>query len=178
MNPLAPNLQGYSTDTSGNVTGLLMSVTPVAGAKYKLVKAQLIPEIDPATGLKHGQVTARCSVLDKNGYPTPVQVRMAWPGVGPFFENSAMPGSSSGEHVLGYVFHPPAVGLLAFYVGEHNKPESDILTGGGLANGHHTALIVVFQEIGVSDADARVQRLDDWAKKVSLTYPGGPQYVG
>ena len=143
-NPLAPNCQAYSTDANGLVTGVKLGITPVAGATYEAVKVELIPE-----SAAQGQTVAKCSVLDKDGLPTAIPVRMAWPGAGPTFAESGLPGNLNNEHFISNGYDPrTSIGPLALYVGPHNAAQSDIVYGFGLPDKHHVSWIVVFKEKG------------------------------
>jgi len=178
-NPLAPNCQGFSQDASGKVTGIELGITKVENAKYEVYSVRLRDETEAV-----GQTIAACSVLDRNGINTGIQVRLAWPGKGPIFDDSGLPGNPNSTHVISNGFSPPALGPLALYVGAFNAPISDIVYGLGLPFKHHVSFDVVFREKGSTipvdppptDLAARVAKLETWARAISAKYPAGPQY--
>lgn len=141
-NPLAENCREFRTDSSGKVVGIKLGITPVVNSRYKIYSVRLRDEYEA-----QGNTVARCKVLDKNNVDTGVAVRMAWPGQGPQFQESALPGNPSNEHFVSNKFNPEhGVGPLALFVGQHNQPQSDIVYGFGLPAGHHVSFDITFRE--------------------------------
>lgn len=141
-NPLAENCRAFKTDASGKVIGIKLGITPVANSRYEVYSVRLRDEYEA-----QGNTVARCRVLDKNNVDTGVAVRMAWPGQGPQFQESALPGNPSNEHFISNKFNPDhGVGPLALFVGQHNQPQSDIVYGLGLPAGHHVSFDITFRE--------------------------------
>jgi murein DD-endopeptidase MepM/ murein hydrolase activator NlpD len=141
--PRAQNCRVYAQDASGKVTGIELGITHVEGARYEVYSVMMIDEASAA-----GQTIATCRVLDKNGIETGEQARLAWPGRGPTFSDSALSGSGNNVHIISNGFRPPETGPLAIYVGGHNQPISDIIWGFGLPFKHHVSFVVVFKEKG------------------------------
>lgn len=140
-NPLAQNCQGYRKDSTGKVVGVQLGIRSVPNSRYEVYSVRLRDEYEA-----QGNTVARCKVLDKNAVDTGIAVRMAWPGEGPTFQSSALPGNPSNEHFVPNKYWPPSLGPLALYVGAHNQPESDIVYGIGLPEGHHVSFDVIFRE--------------------------------
>lgn len=174
-NPLHENCQAFRTDSNGKVIGVQLGITTVPGAQYELYSVRLRNEIEAV-----GQTIAVCSVLDANGINTGIQVRMAWPGKGPAFESSALPGNPNNTHMITNGYNPPAQGPLALHVGAHNAPISDIVYGLGLPFNRHVSYDVVFRVKSVvvepGDDAERIAKLEQWARDWSRNHPGGPQY--
>jgi len=183
-NPLAPNCQAFSLSPDGKVTGIELGITKVEGALYEVYSVRLRDEVAAV-----GQTIAACSVVDHNGINTGLQVRLAWPGKGPIFDDSGLPGNPNNTHMVANGFTPPNLGPLALYVGAFNAPISDIVYGIGLPLKHHVSFDVVFREKvtvvdppvdpppPTGDDAARIAKFETWAKAVSAKYPGMPQYV-
>lgn len=142
-NGLADNCQAYRKDGTGKIVGVQLGIGIVSGARYEVYSVRLRDEYEA-----QGQTVARCKVVDRNGIDTGIAVRMAWPGQGPTFQASALPGNPSNEHPVVNKFWPPSQGPLAFFVGDHNKPQSDIVYGIGLPEGHHVSYDVIFRYRG------------------------------
>lgn len=174
-NPLHENCQAFRTDSNGKVIGVQLGITTVPGAQYEVYSVRLRDEIEAV-----GQTIAVCSVLDANGVNTGIQVRMAWPGKGPAFESSALPGNPNNTHMITNGYNPPNQGPLALHVGNHNAPISDIVYGLGLPFNRHVSYDVVFRVksiLGEPGDDAeRITKLEQWARDWSRNHPGGPQY--
>lgn len=178
-NPLDVNCTAVKVDSNNKVVGIRLGITPVQGSKYELYRVRMRDEYEAG-----GQTVANCSVLDKNGVNTGLSVRMAWPSPGPQFTDSALPGNPNNQHMITNGFDAnQKVGPLALYVGGHNAPDSDIVFGLGLPWNRHVSFDVVFKERGGvvvppdPDEDARIAKLEAWAKQWSAQYPKGPQYV-
>lgn len=177
-NPLNINCQAFKQDASGKVTGVQLGITTVQGAQYEVYSVRLRDEIEAV-----GQTIAVCSVLDANGINTGIQVRMAWPGKGPMFDGSALPGNPNNTHMITNGYNPPNQGPLALHVGGFNAPISDIVYGLGLPFNRHVSYDVVFRVKGVIDPptdpeeDARIAKLEAWAREVSAYWKGSPQYL-
>ena len=179
-NPLDPNCTEVKVDTNNKVVGIKLGITLVQNSQYELYRVRMRDEYEAG-----GQTIANCSVLDKNGVSTGIQVRMAWPGAGPTFTDSALPGNPNNQHMITNGFDATAkMGPLALYVGNHNQPISDIVFGLGLPWNRHVSFDVVFKEKGSvtlpptdPDTDARIIALEEWALAVSAQYPEAPQYV-
>lgn len=175
-NPLAENCQGFQVDASGRVTGVQLGITKVENARYEVYSVRLRDEIEAG-----GQTIAACSVLDVNGINTGQQVRLAWPGKGPVFEGSGLPGNPNNIHMIANGYSPPNLGPLALHVGGFNAPISDIVYGLGLPFNRHVSFDVVFREKGAiipptDDTAERIAKLEAWARDWSRNHPGGPQY--
>ena len=139
--PRAENCKAYRKDNNGKVVGVELGITPVANSRYEVYSVRLRDEY-----AANGQTIAQCRVLDKSGVDTGIPVRMAWPGRGPHFEASALPGNAQNQHPIVNKYWPPSLGPLAFFVGDHGAPMSDIVYGVGLPEGHHISLDVIFRE--------------------------------
>ncbi len=177
-NPLHENCQGFKVDAAGKVIGVQLGITKVEGALYEVYSVRLRDEYESV-----GQTIAACAVLDANGINTGIQVRMAWPGKGPMFQDSGLPGNPNNTHMITNGYNPPNQGPLALHVGGHNAPISDIVYGLGLPLNRHVSYDVVFKIKGAvvdpptdPDADARILKLEQWAKEVSAYWKGSPQY--
>lgn len=141
---LAENCQGYRVDGNGKVIGVQLGIYAVAGSRYEVYSARLRDEYEA-----NGNRGAYCQVLDKNGVKLGVPVRMAWPwNGGPNFVDSALPGNPNNDHPLSNGYIPPALGPLAFYIGGHNSPASDIVYGVGLPLNRHVSFDIIFRERG------------------------------
>lgn len=182
-NPLNENCQAFRTDNSGKVVGVQLGITKVEGALYEVYSVRLRDEYEAV-----GQTIAACSVLDANGINTGLQVRMAWPGKGPMFQDSGLPGNPGNVHMITNGFNPPNLGPLALHVGGFNASISDIVYGLGLPFNRHVSFDVVFKVKGAvivdptdPDEDEQLRKDVDslmaWAEKMNLYYPQGPQYV-
>jgi len=178
-NPLDENCQGFRTDASGKVTGVLLGITKVEGAKYEVYSARLRDEYEAG-----GQTVAVCSVVDRNGIVTGIQARLAWPGKGPMFENSGLPGNPNNVHVIINPYNPPNQGPLALHDGGFNAPISDIVYGLGLPFNRHVGYEVTFREKGAvidpptdPQEDERIAKLEAWARATSAFWKGAPQYA-
>ena len=141
--PRADNCKAYREDATGKVVGVELGIASVANSRYAVYSVRLRDEYQA-----QGNTVARCQVLDKNGVNTGIAVRMAWPGQGPTFQASALPGNPSNEHFVPNKYWPPDKGPLAFFVGGHNAPISDIVYGVGLPKGHHVSFDIIFRERG------------------------------
>lgn len=183
-NPLADNCQGFRTDSSGKVVGVQLGITKVEGALYEVYSVRLRDEYEAV-----GQTIAACSVLDASGINTGLQVRMAWPGRGPAFQDSGLPGNPNNVHMIANGYNPgttdnPNLGPLALHVGGFNASISDIVYGLGLPLNRHVSYDVVFRVKGVvapppppdDDTAARVAKLEAWARATSAYWKGSPQY--
>lgn len=180
-NPLADNCQGFRTDSSGKVVGVQLGITKVEGALYEVYSVRLRDEYEAV-----GQTIAACSVLDANGINTGLQVRMAWPGRGPMFQDSGVPGNPNNVHMIANGYSPPKEGPLALHVGGFNAPISDIVYGLGLPLNRHVSYDVVFRAKGAivvpppdDDTAARLAKFEAWARATSIYWQpkGAPQYV-
>lgn len=176
-NPLAANCQSFQVNANGQVIGVELGITPVAGAKYEVHSVRLRDEIEA-----NGQTVAACSVYDAQGFPTGEQVRLTWPGKEPPFQDSGLPGNPNNVHVIANGYTPPKLGPLALHVGGFNAPTSDIIYGLGLPFNRHVSFDVVFRAKSIvvppdPTEDARIAKLETWARAISARYPEGPQYV-
>lgn len=178
-NPLAENCQAFKMDSSNKVIGVQLGITKVEGALYEVYSVRLRDEYEAV-----GQTIAACSVLDANGINTGLQVRMAWPGKGPMFEASGLPGNPTNTHVVSNGYNPPNLGPLALHVGVFNASISDIVYGIGLPFNRHVSFDVVFRVKGAiivpppdPTEDARIAKLEAWARAMSAYWKGSPQYV-
>ena len=177
-NPLHENCQAFRTDASGKVTGVALGITKVEGALYEVYSVRLRDENEAV-----GQTIAACSVLDANGINTGIQVRLAWPGKGPMFQDSGLPGNPTNTHIISNGYSPPNQGPLALHVGGFNASISDIVYGLGLPLNRHVSFDVVFRvKSAVIDPptdpveDARIAKLETWARATSVYWKGAPQY--
>ncbi|MCB0060544.1 MAG: hypothetical protein KDE19_00445 [Caldilineaceae bacterium] len=196
--PRAENCKAFKVDSNSKVVGVELGITPVTGSIYEVYSVRLRDEYEAG-----GQTIAACSVLDKNGINTGIQVRLTWPGKEPPFDGSGLPGNPTNTHVITNSYNPPKLGPLALHVGEFNAPVSDIVYGLGLPFSRHISFDVVFRERGgvtppptgdldervtvleidvtdlnqrVGAQEGRVANLQAWARAVSAANPGGPQY--
>lgn len=154
-NPLDPKCQAFAVNSAGQVVGVKLAIREVAGAKYVLKSVTLQDETT-----QQGTTVANCSVLNKDGINTGLLVRMAWPGAGPFWDASALPGNNDNRHMITNGYNPGVdgqnMGPLALFVGTQNSPESDVLYGLGLPMNRHVSYTVVFQERGAVVVDPPV----------------------
>lgn len=176
-NPLDVNCQAFKLDSNSRVIGVELGITKVENAKYELYRVRLRDEIESG-----GQTIAACSVLDTNGINTGQQVRMAWPGKGPIFDASGLPGNPNSVHIVTNGYAPPKLGPLAFHVGGFNASISDILYGVGLPNNRHVSFDIVFIEKGTiikpdDDLITEMKKFKAWAIATSAYWKGSPQYV-
>jgi len=149
MNPLDENCREFRVDGVGKVIGVKLGITPVAGSEYEVYSVRLDDEYEA-----QGQTIARCFVYDENRMITGLPVRLAWPGAGPTFSASGLPGNPNNVHMIVNKYWPPDSGPLAVYVGrEHNKPMSDIVYGLGLPMGRHVRYTVNFRKRGAVPID-------------------------
>lgn len=184
-NPLDPKCQAFALNGAGQVVGVKLAIREVAGAKYVLKSVTLQ---DETTG--QGTTVANCSVLNKEGINTGLLVRMAWPGAGPFWDASALPGNNDNRHMITNGYNPGVdgqnMGPLALFVGMQNNPESDVLYGLGLPMNRHISFTVVFQERGavvvdpptdgsMADVLRRLDLLEAWRVGVAGFFEGFPQ---
>lgn len=178
-NPLDTNCTEVKVDANGKVVGVKLGITLVQNAKYEVYSVRLKDEYEA-----NGDTVANCTVLDKAGIYTGLQVRMAWHGAGPLFEDSSLPGNPHNIHVITNGYDAwQKMGPLALYVGGHNAPISDIVFGLGLPWNRHVSFVVTFREKGVivpppptDDTAERIAKLEAWARDWSRNHPGGPQY--
>ncbi|HNT76007.1 MAG TPA: hypothetical protein PKH77_13410 [Anaerolineae bacterium] len=173
-NPLDPKCQAFALNGAGQVVGVKLAIREVAGARYALKSVTLQ---DETTG--QGTTVANCSVLNRDGINTGLLVRMAWPGPGPFWDASALPGNNDNRHMITNGYNPGVdgqnMGPLALLVGEQSAPESDVLYGLGLPMNRHISFTVVFQERGAVVVDPpadgellkRVEALEAWRAGVA-----------
>lgn len=181
MNPLDPNCTEVKVDANNKVVGVKLGITPIQDAKYEVYAVRLKDEYEA-----NGETVANCSVLDKNGISTGLQVRLAWPGAGPLFENSALPGNQQNIHVITNGYDAwKSMGPLAIFVGGHNAPQSDIVFGLGLPWNRHVSFVVTFKEKGavlpppedeLARLKARADKFEAWATAWSRNHPGDPIY--
>ena len=68
-NPLSPNCQAFSQSADGKITGIELGITKVEGAQYEVYSVRMRDENEAV-----GQTIAACSVLDRNGINTGLQV--------------------------------------------------------------------------------------------------------
>ena len=140
--PRAENCRGFTVNAEGKVTGVYLEVQPVPGARYALLRAELIDEV-----AAQGNIVATCAVLDANGIQTAENVYLAWPY--PNMTDKALPGNPSNQHMITNGYTPPEVGPLALYVGDANgAPISDIIGGLGLPYNRHVCFRATWRERG------------------------------
>jgi len=178
-NPLDYNCTAFRVDANGKVIGVKLGITLVSGAKYGLYSVRLKDEYESGN-----TTVANCSVLDKNGINTGIQCNLSWPGPGPTFANTLLPGNPNNQHVIinGYNANEK-MGPLAIHVGSKDAPISDVVFGLGLPFNRHVSFDVVFKEKGgvvepPTDTTLK-RRMDDfeiWALEMSRVNPGWPQF--
>lgn len=141
--PRNQNCKQFATDGGGRVIGVELDVREQLNSKYYCKSVQLIDETRA-----QGQTVATVSVYDKTGFPVGDSVLLSWPW--PNLTISAYPGNAKipAEHIISNKYFPPNKGPLAIYVGDKGSPNSDIVGGLGLPNGHHVSYSIVFVERG------------------------------
>ncbi len=138
--PRAENCRAVAVDGAGKVTGVELRVVAQPGAKFELVRVELIDE-----AAAQGNTVATCVVLDANGVQTADTVYLAWPF--PALGNVLRPGNPNGQHMITNGYNPPDIGPLALYVGDGaGKPISDIIGGLGLPWKRHVCFRATWRE--------------------------------
>lgn len=134
----------FRTDPSGKVIGVKLGITKIPNSKYEIAFVGFRTEEE-----SRGQSIAQCSVLNREGINTGTPARLSWPGQGPTFEQSLLPGNPNNQHIIVNGYNPPNMGPLAIHLGSKDAPESDIVYGLGLPYNRHVGYDIVFRERGV-----------------------------
>lgn len=176
---LAENCREFRMNPEGKVIGVQLGITPVPGSKYEVYRVELVDETK-----SNDNTVASCYVLDSNGIDTRFPATLGWPGQGPTFSNSLLPGNPNNQHVISNGYVPPKVGPLSIFVGPKEAPTSDIVYGFGLPLNRHVSYTVIFRERGsivvppdptdppTGDLTSRVIELEKWRKSVTDFFGG------
>lgn len=178
---LAPNCQGFKLDANNKVVGVQLGITVVPGAQYEVYSVTLIDEV-----AAQNNTVANCTVLDRNGISTGRPVSLGWPGRGPAYPNSLLPGNPNNQHIITNGYIPPALGPLSLFIGPKEAPISDVVYGLGLPLNRHVCYTVIFREKGAvtvppaGDTDLtavlnRLQALEQWRSQLGQYLKGVPQ---
>lgn len=147
--PRADNCKAYKTTANGEVAGIETVVIEHPTTRFRLARAEIIPELTNGIG---GPTVVKFNVLSANGIPLGDPVLMAWPYPAP--TGHATCGNPNNEHTTTSAFTPPALGPLGFYVADGvGNVVSDEIYGFGLPNKHHISAVITFQERGGSTSD-------------------------